>query len=42
MTFFIFTWSGATPYLTSPYGAGSRSRTSTLTSAPDATSATAA
>ena len=34
MTDFIFTWSGATPYRTRPYGAGSRSSTSTLTGTP--------
>jgi hypothetical protein len=29
-------WSGATPYLTSPYGVGNRSSTSTWTSTPSA------
>jgi hypothetical protein len=42
MTDFIFTWSGATPYRTRPYGAGSRSITSMLIGVPEARSAAVA
>ncbi len=41
ITDFIFRWSGATPYRTSPYGAGSRSITSTVTRGSPARSASA-
>ncbi|MEK6441184.1 hypothetical protein [Pseudonocardia sp. T1-2H] len=42
ITDFIFTWSGATPYRTRPYGAGRRSSTSTSTGPTSEASSAAA